>query len=64
MSTPSPGKPGSGRYGNPYDGPTDRASGLAGAVLGSILLGEEPDGGPPAGFGGPDTRERRRLPRE
>ncbi|WP_411577388.1 hypothetical protein [Streptomyces sp. HUAS TT20] len=51
-------------HGNPYDGPTDHASGLAGAVLGGILLGEEPDGGPPASFGGPDTRDRRRLPRE
>ncbi|MEU6063376.1 hypothetical protein ABZ864_02390 [Streptomyces sp. NPDC047082] len=51
-------------HGNPYDGAADRASGLAGAVLGGILLGEEPDGGPPASFGGPDTRDRRRLPRE
>ncbi|MEV0178174.1 hypothetical protein AB0I54_02540 [Streptomyces sp. NPDC050625] len=51
-------------HGNPYDGATDRASGRTGAVLGGILLAEEPDGGPPAGFGGPDTRDRRRLPRE
>ncbi|MFJ3893592.1 hypothetical protein [Streptomyces sp. NPDC090083] len=50
-------------HGNPYagaaDGPT---SGVGGAVLGGILLGEDPDGGPPLGFGGPDTRGRRGLP--
>ncbi|MFJ3303146.1 hypothetical protein ACIPSA_08510 [Streptomyces sp. NPDC086549] len=51
-------------HGNPYDGAADHASGLAGAVLGGILLAEEPDGGPPASFGGPETRDRRRLPRE
>ncbi len=33
-------------------------AGLAGAVLGGILLAEEADGGPPAGFGGPRTRSR------
>jgi hypothetical protein len=51
-------------HGNPYDGPGDHVSGLAGAVLGGILLAEEPDGGPPASFGGPATRGRRRLPEE
>ncbi|MFJ5970355.1 hypothetical protein [Streptomyces sp. NPDC093060] len=46
-------------HGNPYaDG---HATGLTGAVLGGILLAEEPDGGPPAGFGGPETRGRRHL---
>ncbi|MEV5144961.1 hypothetical protein AB0L14_11050 [Streptomyces sp. NPDC052727] len=34
------------------------AAGLAGAVLGGILLGEDPDGGPPPAFGGPRTRSR------
>ncbi|MEU6574416.1 hypothetical protein [Streptomyces sp. NPDC046805] len=51
-------------HGNPYAGPAEHASGLAGAVLGGILLAEEPDGGPPAGFGGPQTRGRLRLPEE
>ncbi|MFF4041507.1 hypothetical protein [Streptomyces sp. NPDC001816] len=46
-------------HGNPYaDG---HATGLTGAVLGGILLAEEPDGGPPASFGGPETRGRRHL---
>ncbi|MFE9447009.1 hypothetical protein [Streptomyces sp. NPDC006739] len=49
-------------HGNPYAGTAEHASGLAGAVLGGILLAEEPDGGPPASFGGPRTRGRRRLP--
>ncbi|MET8248177.1 hypothetical protein ABZV31_29480 [Streptomyces sp. NPDC005202] len=48
-------------HGNPYTGAADPAIGVAGAVLGGILLGEEPDGGPPASFGGPLTRARRRL---
>ncbi|MEV5174890.1 hypothetical protein AB0L10_28295 [Streptomyces flaveolus] len=34
------------------------AAGLAGAVLGGVLLGEDPDGGPPPAFGGPRTRSR------
>ncbi|MFF8910888.1 hypothetical protein [Streptomyces olivaceoviridis] len=34
------------------------ATGPAGAVLGGILLGEDPDGGPPPAFGGPRTRSR------
>ncbi|MFF8725177.1 hypothetical protein ACF073_01640 [Streptomyces sp. NPDC015171] len=33
-------------------------AGLAGAVLGGILLAEDPDGGPPAAYGGPRTRSR------
>ncbi|MBV2353068.1 hypothetical protein KUM39_01620 [Streptomyces sp. J2-1] len=37
------------------------AGGLAGAVLGGVLLAEEPDAGPPACFGGPETRARRRA---
>ncbi|MGW7385693.1 hypothetical protein [Streptomyces sp. NPDC054794] len=48
--------------GNPY-ADAEPASGLAGAVLGGILLAEETDGGPPASFGGPETRGRRRLAR-
>ncbi|MGX9883922.1 hypothetical protein [Streptomyces sp. NPDC002276] len=42
-------------HGNPYDGPAEHT---AGAVLGGVLLGENPDGGPPLAFGGPDTRKR------
>ncbi|MGW2712533.1 hypothetical protein ACWC4J_26665 [Streptomyces sp. NPDC001356] len=34
------------------------ATGLAGAVLGGILLAEDTDGGPPPAFGGPRTRSR------
>jgi hypothetical protein len=60
-------------YGNPYVDvrPTGEAGyaggpagavGVGGAVLGGVLLGEEPDGGPPASYGGPRTRGRRRLP--
>jgi hypothetical protein len=45
--------------GNPYAGPDGGAAGVAGAVLGGILLGDDPDGGPPASFGGPETRGRR-----
>ncbi|MGW3950753.1 hypothetical protein ACWEKM_07295, partial [Streptomyces sp. NPDC004752] len=45
-------------HGNPYTGEAGYAVGLAGAVLGGVLLGEAPDGGPPAGFGGPHTRGR------
>lgn len=47
-------------HGNPYAG-ADDATGRAGAVLGGVLLNEEPDAGPPASYGGPETRGRRRL---
>ncbi|MFB7777586.1 hypothetical protein [Streptomyces bauhiniae] len=40
--------------------PESDTGGTAGAVLGGVLLGEEPDGGPPAAFGGPETRGRLR----
>nr|WSY57771.1 hypothetical protein OG999_19115 [Streptomyces sp. NBC_00886] len=49
-------------HGNPYAGAVEHTSGVSGAVLGGVLLGEDPDGGPPLGFGGPDTRKRRGLP--
>ncbi|WP_405996379.1 hypothetical protein [Streptomyces sp. NBC_00986] len=50
-------------HGNPYAGAADeRTSGVGGAVLGGILLGEDPDGGPPLTFGGPATRKRRVPP--
>ncbi|WP_307622265.1 hypothetical protein [Streptomyces sp. V3I7] len=49
-------------HGNPYAGTAEHASGLAGAVLGGVLLADEPDGGPPASFGGPTTRARLRMP--
>ncbi|MBL1087590.1 hypothetical protein JK359_37600 [Streptomyces actinomycinicus] len=48
-------------HGTPYAGAGGDAAGLAGAVLGGILLAEDPDGGPPAGFGGPGTRSRHHL---
>ncbi|MFE2418473.1 hypothetical protein [Streptomyces hokutonensis] len=41
-------------HGNPYSGGAGHTSG---AVLGGVLLGEDPDGGPPLAFGGPDTRK-------
>ncbi|WKE69915.1 hypothetical protein [Streptomyces sp. WP-1] len=41
--------------------PDATATGLPGAVLGGILLAEDPDGGPPATFGGPATRGRRHV---
>ncbi|MER6156167.1 hypothetical protein ABT147_11550 [Streptomyces sp. NPDC001868] len=50
-------------YGNPYGGPV--GDGLAGALLGGIILGEPPDGAGradlrgPACFGGTATRARR-----
>ncbi|MFF4020329.1 hypothetical protein [Streptomyces sp. NPDC001843] len=46
-------------HGTPYAGET--TTGLSGAVLGGILLAEDPDAGPPAGFGGPETRGRFRA---
>ncbi|MFY4723871.1 hypothetical protein [Streptomyces sp. LaBMicrA B280] len=46
-------------HGTPY--PDTATTGLPGAVLGGILLAEDPDGGPPATFGGPSTRGRRHL---
>ncbi|MGW2687060.1 hypothetical protein ACWC6I_28360 [Streptomyces sp. NPDC001414] len=45
-------------HGNPYAGEATHESGLAGAVLGGVLLGEEGDGGPVVTFGGPETRVR------
>ncbi|MFF0713212.1 hypothetical protein ACWEVM_02720 [Streptomyces bauhiniae] len=41
--------------------PDSDAQGTTGAVLGGVLLGEEPDGGPPVAFGGPETRRRFRT---
>ncbi|MDW4908860.1 hypothetical protein RB628_26835 [Streptomyces sp. ADMS] len=53
-------------HGNPYGGRPEHANGVAGAVLGGILLGDLPDaeaetltGGAPGSFGGPATRARR-----
>ncbi|MGW6905255.1 hypothetical protein [Streptomyces sp. NPDC054940] len=47
-------------HGHPIDGPGTNAIGLAGAVLGGVLLrGEEQGGDTPASFGGPRTRRRR-----
>ncbi|MEV7499815.1 hypothetical protein [Streptomyces sp. NPDC093018] len=46
-------------HGTPY--PDTTTTGLPGAVLGGILLAEDPDGGPPAAFGGPGTRGRRHM---
>ncbi|MFE9609073.1 hypothetical protein [Streptomyces sp. NPDC006012] len=48
-------------HGTPYAGAAGHDLGLAGAVLGGVLLGEDPDGGPPASFGGPLTRGRFRT---
>jgi hypothetical protein len=45
-------------HGTPYAGAGGDTAGIAGAVLGGILLAEDPDGGPPASFGGPETRSR------
>ncbi|MEU7464723.1 hypothetical protein, partial [Streptomyces griseofuscus] len=46
-------------HGTPY--PDTTTIGLPSAVLGGILLAEDPDGGPPATFGGPATRGRRHV---
>ncbi|MEU9476811.1 hypothetical protein [Streptomyces sp. NPDC048191] len=45
-------------HGNPHTSADGDAPGLAGAVLGGVLLAEDPDGGPPASYGGPRTRSR------
>ncbi|MFJ3774057.1 hypothetical protein ACIPX0_20425 [Streptomyces sp. NPDC090075] len=47
-------------HGNPFagEGAAAQGSGVAGAVLGGVQLGEEADGGPVVAFGGPDTRGR------
>ncbi|WP_369225156.1 hypothetical protein AB5J52_30395 [Streptomyces sp. R39] len=45
-------------HGNPYAGEAAHGSGVAGAVLGGVLLGEEGDGGPVVAFGGPESRGR------
>ncbi|MGW1397231.1 hypothetical protein ACWCRF_00805 [Streptomyces sp. NPDC002405] len=47
-------------HGNPCTATTDPSAGATAAVLGGILLAEDPDGGPPACYGGPRTRGRRR----
>ncbi|OLZ67243.1 hypothetical protein AV521_25710 [Streptomyces sp. IMTB 2501] len=46
-------------HGNPFAGTAGTEPGLAGAVLGGVLLAERQDGGPPTSFGGPTTRARR-----
>ncbi|MDX3458175.1 hypothetical protein PV396_40635 [Streptomyces sp. ME02-8801-2C] len=55
-------------HGNPYGGRPEHTNGVAGAVLGGILLGDPPDapaetltGGAPGSFGGPATRARRGI---
>ncbi len=48
-------------HGNPVAGAARHERGVAGAVLGGILLGEDADGGPPPSFGGPHTRAGRGL---
>lgn len=45
-------------HGNPFAGDAAHGSGVAGAVLGGVLLGEEGDGGPVVAFGGPESRGR------
>ncbi|MBX7547544.1 hypothetical protein ABZX95_16520 [Streptomyces sp. NPDC004232] len=49
-------------HGTPYTAAATAAPGVPGAVLGGLLLAEDEDGGPPACYGGPETRGRRRLP--
>ncbi|GAA3975515.1 hypothetical protein GCM10022232_03540 [Streptomyces plumbiresistens] len=48
-------------HGNPVAGAARHERGVAGAVLGGILLGEDADGGPAPSFGGPHTRAGRGL---
>ncbi|GGW32098.1 hypothetical protein GCM10010503_04800 [Streptomyces lucensis JCM 4490] len=48
-------------HGTPYAGADGGSAALAGAVLGGILLAEDPAGGPPVSFGGPQTRTRHRF---
>ncbi|GGN36153.1 hypothetical protein [Streptomyces fuscichromogenes] len=45
-------------HGNPFAGEAAQGIGVAGAVLGGVLLGEEADGGPVVAFGGPESRGR------
>ncbi|MEU2062993.1 hypothetical protein [Streptomyces sp. NPDC013455] len=45
----------------PHVGTGGDTAGLAGAVLGGVLLAEDPDAGPPAAYGGPETRGRHHL---
>lgn len=45
-------------YGIPHLDAEGSTAGVAGAVLGGILLAETPDAGPPAAYGGPRTRSR------
>lgn len=45
-------------HGNPFTGEAAHGSGVAGAVLGGVLLGEEGNGGPVVAFGGPESRGR------
>lgn len=47
-----------GQYGRPRATAAGEGGWADGAVLAGILLGGEPDGGPPAAFGGPRTRAR------
>ncbi|MFJ6655364.1 hypothetical protein ACIQNG_03235 [Streptomyces sp. NPDC091377] len=49
-------------HGNPYPDPADHTAGVAGAVLGGLLLNHTPDADPPASYGGPRTRARRTPP--
>ncbi|GAA2515722.1 hypothetical protein GCM10010276_75570 [Streptomyces longisporus] len=46
-------------HGNPTAGAAEHESGVAGAIVGGILLSTAPQTAPPASFGGPQTRTRR-----
>ncbi|MFB7503866.1 hypothetical protein [Streptomyces broussonetiae] len=48
-------------HGTPYPAATQVVPGLAGAVQGGVLLAEDDNGDPPASYGGPETRGRRRT---
>lgn len=48
-------------HGTPYTGADGGPPGLAGAVLGGILLAEDRTGGPVTSYGGPETRTRHGL---